>query len=235
MPSIFDAIGSFFGSSAAMPIALTGMGIASYYGNQNTAQANIEAARISAQGQLAQAQAIEAGNRLAQARFNAIQQQTAPAQSYLRGVVVQDPTRLTAFQANQLADLRRRTQQGLAVSGLRGSGRSQVAAFRRVEDVARNRMIDSNRARQTNAAGALSAQYGNAATNAAKLDASTGRAVGGALATIGENNSQVGTANVENRGKMIGDIGSLFASEIKDRTRASQYDTAFRRRTDQSP
>lgn len=221
--SILGGITSFFASDGGLALALLSQGAMGVYNNERATAANIEAARISAEGALAEARAIEEGNRLAQERYAAIQQQTAPAQSYLRGVVVQDPTRLTPLQENQMADLRRDTNAALAASGLRGAGRATVAAIRQVEDQARNRMVDGNRARQDSAASQLSGQFNSAATNSANLDAATGRATGSALRYVGGTGAGATVANEQITGKTMGDLTSLVASELKERGRESRF------------
>ena len=223
MAGILSGLASFFESDAGVALGLAVLGTVSVVNNERNASANIDAARIAAEGRLAEARAIEEGNRLVQGRFDAIQEQAAPAQSYLRGVVVADPTQLTPFQKQQLDESRREITNTLATSGLRGAGRSQVAAFRAIEGDARNRLIDANRDRRDKAASTLSGQYVDAASSGAKLQADTGKAIGTALRNIGDVNADVTTTNVANRGQVMGDLTSLITSEFKERGRESRY------------
>ena len=227
--AIWDALSNMFTSEAFLPAAMVGG--ATLYGDYISSAANTEAARIAAEGRLAEARAIEEGNRQAQQRFNTVQEQAAPAQSYLRQQMVSDPSMLTPEQQQSLEDSRRDTGAALSASGLRGAGRAQVAALRQVEADQRAGFFDQNQRRADAAAQQLSGQYTTALTNAANLDASTGRAYGSAVSGAADASAGVRTANAGLRGQAIGDIASLIRSEYKDEKRRSRYDDLVAKRT----
>lgn len=234
--SFFDALVQEFTPAAGGTnwLAYLAPAAAVVYGGVTSNQANVEAARISAEATQRAADAIAAGNAQAQERFGAITTQTAPARSYLRNVLAQPADRLTPEQQRTLDEVNRTTANSLAVTGLRGAGRAQVAAIKDVVGGTRDRMIDVNRSRSDAAANQLSGDYVNAATNAARLDQDTGKAVGEAITKTGETVANVGTVNVANRGKTIADVTSLISSGLKEQGRESRYrERVARRTTDQ--
>lgn len=219
--SIWSGLQTFFNSPSALGfLALGGANVYSSYVAQD---ANIEAARLANEGAMANAEAIREGNRRAQERFETLQAQSAPAQSYLRRTMVEAPSTLTPMQKQQLDDLRRDTTATLAANGLRGAGRATVAAVRATESDFRNRAFDSNRARSDRAASQLANQFATASTNAAMLDQDTGKAIGTGMNTAGVNAAGATTANAGLRGQAIGDIASLVRTELKDQERESRY------------
>ena len=181
-----------------------------------SSRANTEAAEAAAEAERARIEAIREGNRLAQERFERIQEETAPARSFLRRTVA-GVHGLTPFQMQQLEDLRRRTQQFLAASGLRGAGRSTVAAMRAVESDFVNRALEANRGRADVAASQLARAGFSAARSGAILESSTGRAAGEGALRSGLFGAQAGIANAALRGEALGDIASLISTEAKGR------------------
>ena len=172
-----------------------------------------EQARIAAQRQ---AEAIAAGNAAAQARFDAVQQQTAPGLSRLHHVV-SNPNTLTPQQQAQLDELRRRTANQLATSSLRGSGRAITQAIKDVEADYMRRALDENARRAHAAAGHLAGPYFNAAGQSAALDTSTGVAQGKAVQASGLTDAGSTLANEQLRGAAMGDVTSLIATTAKGR------------------
>ncbi len=181
-----------------------------------SSRANQEAAAVAAAAERARIDAIREGDRLAQGRYEQIQQETAPARTFLRKVVA-NVQGLTPFQMQQLEDLRRRTKQFLAASGLRGAGRSTVAAMRSVESDFVNRSLEANRRRADAAASQLAGAGFSAARSGAALESSTGRAAGEGVLRSGLYGAQAGIANANLRGEAIGDIASLITTEAKGR------------------
>lgn len=214
MAGYFDALSNLF--SGENLAAATVIGIPLAYSAYESNQANYKAAKTTADAAQRQAQAIQAGNEQAQARFDALQTQAAPGITRLQQVAAA-PGGLTPLQQQMLADTRRQTQTQISRSGLRGSGRSEVAAERAVEGDFVNKALASNQQRSDTAATALAAPGLSAYGQQAALDASTGRAVGAADLTAGEAQAGAGIANTQVNGRAIGDIASVIASDAKGR------------------
>ncbi len=188
-----------------------------------TSDANKDAARRMAEAEAERTRVIQSGNEAAQARYEADRALTEPAIRYLKGVIASDPMQLTPQQTQQLGDTRLQTQRNLNASGLRGAGRSQVAATRAVESDLRNRFLTENTNRQDIAARSLADPYFQTTRNLASLDTSSGSVAGDATLRTGASGASADLANVGLRGRAIGDISSYLSSEIKDRTRESRY------------
>lgn len=229
MASFFEAIAKTFSSSDAL-FSLLAEPAAVIAGAVIANSGNVEAARIEQQAIADQTAELRAGRDAAQRRFDQIKEQTAPAQDFLRRQVIQDPTRLTPFQENQLEDIRRRTREGLATSGLRGAGRAEVAAFQKVEGDARARLIDENRGLANTAARTLSGQFSTAATNAANLDFKTAEAIADTNVARGQSAGGLRVAQSTIRGQAIGDVTGLIANELKAQGRKSRFDSEVDRR-----
>lgn len=224
--SFWDAVVSAFGTgrgAGGNPLGLLSLAGAAAYSAYNQSDANTAAARIAAEAARAKARAIADANTAAAARLEPIVQNAAPAQAYLRSAVAADPYVLTPQQKQELEDIQRQTTQGLNASGLRGAGRSYVAAFRDIVGGAKNRMVESNIGRRERAASGLSGQFDRAVTGQAVTDASTGRAYGDSALAAGTLTANSTTANASLRGQAIGDIASYISQDIKDRTRESRY------------
>lgn len=171
--------------STLLPVAAT------LIGTKIAADANKSAARTAAAGEHRSAEEIEAANRLAQERL------------MQAGKL---PTRLTPSQEGQLEDARGDVRGQLAASGLRGSGRATVAAFRDVESDFRNRLLEGERGRRERLATGLSA-----------IDRDTGYARGGAERNTGLIGANATTANAGLRGAAVGSILGAVANEAKER------------------
>lgn len=109
---------------------------------------------------------------------------------------------LTPFQQQQLDDIRRRTENSLAGSGFRGSGRARVSAMRAVEGDARNRFLEANRANNRqerqfaqNAKRGVAGTLASGAFGANNATAAANLSEGRSLADI-----ERGTANLQVRG-----------------------------------
>lgn len=199
--------------------------------SDKAAQAAREQAEINRQAAAASTAAIREGNSLAQQRFEQARADALPGLEYQRASIA-NAGKLTPLQAQQLDDVRRTTNNALAVSGLRGSGRAAVAAVRRSEADFTNRAIDDNRRRADAAASGLAQQSFRANEQAASVDAATGRAVGqgyvdGARAT-GQGALQAGLYGAESdlataqaRGRAIGDIGTIINDTLKEGRRSN--------------
>ena len=166
-------------------------GAATIIGANIAAKGNKKAAGIAADSERRSAEEIAASNRLAQSRL------TEAAKL---------PTRLTPSQEVQLDRARTDIRGQLASSGLRGSGRATVAAFRDVESDLRNRMLDSERGRRE-----------RLSTGLANIDMSTGRSTGEATRQGGMYAADATTSNAGLRGAAVGSILGSIASEAKER------------------
>lgn len=200
-------------------------------GQNNKANSQANAATVQ------QMQAQQEGNalaqqklRLAQQGYQALQTAAAPGVERMRTLALSDPNALTATQQQALDESQTQTLNGLANSGLRGSGRAVTAAIRDVQGTLRNQFVDSNRTRADNAAASLSGQYFNSGTNAAgvnsqmaNVDQNTGANNANYLGQIGSNNANTTTTNSSSVGKAIGDIGAIINEELKDKYRESSY------------
>lgn len=217
--SIFEGIAGLFNPGTLIAAGLVAG--ATIYASNRAAEANERAAEQAAQAAQARAAAEADANRQAQARFDAIQTQTAPAVSHLRDVIA-TPEGLTPEQVQQREENRRITTENLARSGLRGSGRATVAAFRDIDSDFTNKAIAANRARADTAANQLAGQNFSAATRAAGIDQDTGASRGRAIETGAFNTGQADIANAGLTGQALGDITSILASDLKGRR--SRYD-----------
>lgn len=166
-------------------------GAATIIGSSIAAKGNKKAAGIAADSERRSAAEIAEANRLAQARLKEA------------GKL---PTELTPSQEEQLDKARTDIRGQLASSGLRGSGRATVAAFRDVESDLRNRMLDSERGRRERLSAGL-----------AEIDIGTGRAIGGATRRGGQYAADATTANAGLRGAAVGSILGSISSEMKER------------------
>jgi hypothetical protein len=185
------------------------------------ADANADAAERVARANREATAAQIAGNDRAGQRFETLRQDTQPGMSYLRGVVTAPPGTLTPFQAQQMDEARRTTTNRLATSGLRGSGRATVAAFRGVESDLRNRFVEANRNRADTAAGTLASGYTGATNQMAGLDRANGQAAATGISNTGLTQAGSTLATGTLLGSALGDIGSAIASSNK--ARASRY------------
>ena len=160
----------------------------------------------------------------------------------LQGVVSADPNQLTPSQQLAMKDYREGAASRLAASGLRGAGRAGVAAVNEGDAKLRAQMYDTNQRRGDaattelarygyNAAGsqatalnnffsnnatlsATNAQLtGNTAMDKAKADAAAQGAAGSALVGAQQANGQAW-------GETLGGLGSVIASELKDRNKS---------------
>lgn len=207
--------GDWFGAAAVAGATVAGAVI--------SADANKEAARMASDASQRQADEIRRGNTLAQQRYDAVQEQTAPAVARTTAMMNQGET-LTDAQREQIDEARRVTTNQLSVSPLRGSGRATVAAIRKVESDLTNDLTQQNRTRADQATRELTSQNFAATNAAAGLDAATGRAVGAAAMNEGVINANATTATGSLRGQVIGDIGTIINDAWKE-TRRSGYGT----------
>ena len=214
MASFFDAIGNLFTPQNMAAAAV--IGIPTLIAADMSSKANVKAAQIAADAANRQAEAIAAGNDMAQQRFQTLQDQTAPGVSHLR-TVVSAPTGLTPDQIAAQEELRRQSTNQISRSGLRGSGRATTTLIKTVDTDFVNKALAANRGRQDAAAGALAtpglASYGQQAG----VDQNTGKAIGAAEMTGGLAAAGAETANAQLQGRALGDIASVIASDIKGR------------------
>jgi hypothetical protein len=195
-------------------------GAASVAGAVISSNANQAAAEKAAAGAQAQADAIKQGNALAQQRFEKVQGDTAGALQYQQETIA-GANGLTPQQQAALEDTRRQTNNALAVSGLRGSGRAAVAAVRRTEADFTNNALDQNRRRADQAASSLSGQYFQAGNQAANTDVRSGMAQGQANFQTGMIGAEQGIADATQRGRAIGDIASIINDTAKEGRRSN--------------
>lgn len=185
-------------------------------------KSNSDAADTVAQSNRDATAAQAAANEKASQRFEELRADTYPGMSYLHRVVGAPPTTLTPLQTQQMDEARRQTTNRLATSGLRGSGRATVAAFRGVESDLRNRFTEANQGRADAAATNLASGYTGAVRSQAGLDQATGQAAATGLTNSGLAQAGAGLATGNLYGSAIGDIGSAIAQSNKER--ASRYE-----------
>ena len=214
--SLWDAVTSFISSDTPILGSLISAGGA-VASAAISSSANTRAAEIANQGATRQSDAIVAGNRQAQQRFDTIQDQTAPGVSHLRTTALSSPGQLTPDQQFQLDEARRSSLTALNASDLRGSGRATTAVLKDVESNFRNTAIGQNRQRKDNAANALANQNFGAQTAGANLDAQQGRDVGAAQATTGNTNADLVTSNARLSGQALADVSSIISDATKKR------------------
>ncbi|WP_341893730.1 hypothetical protein [Ferrovibrio terrae] len=212
--SWFSDVGDFF--SGAGGVASGILGVANVATTLLSKNANDEAAEKVAAGHRAAADATREANAAAQRRFDTIQKATEPANSYLRGVYA-NPQGLNPQQQAELNELRRTTSNRLATSGLRGSGRAQVAVQKGVESDFVNRAITSNLQRADQAAGQQSGQNMQATSQQAGLDRSTGAAESQAALGSAYAGADAGLATAETGTRALSDLAGYMASEVKGR------------------
>lgn len=179
---------------------------------ETASNATLQAAQV-------QADAITKGNQQAQQTLQKIQDQAAPAGTYLRQVIA-EPGTLTPAQTVQLEDLRRSVGNQIHSSNFAGSGRTAVALFKKSESDFTNEALDQNRQRALTAAGGMYGAATGAATGSANADINTGLQVGKTFGDAGTRaglyDAQAGLATGQLTGKAIGDIGSLIATTQRD-------------------
>ncbi|WP_341702641.1 hypothetical protein [Ferrovibrio sp.] len=217
----FDSVTDFFTGGSGGGTAGLILGAAQLGSTLINASANKDAAKTYAAGQTAAADAIREGNAAAQKRYDDIAAQTAGANSYLRSIYA-NPEGLSPLQQQERDELRRTTANRLATSGLRGAGRAQVAAFRATDSDFTNRAISDNFRRADAAAAQQSGQGYSAASQAAGLDAATGRAVGTAAANSAEADANAGLATASSNTRALTDLAGFIASETKGRRSRQQ-------------
>ena len=166
---------------------------------------------------------IREQNRLAQERYDQYTANAAPATSYLRRIIATEGGGLTPGQQLQLEDTRRASRNQLASSGLRGSGRATTAALRQVEADTLGNFATENRNRAQNAANLLQGQGLSATSQAAQTGVNTAIQQGQGITASGYAQGGSDIANAGLKGQALGDIASIVASDIKDRTRKSKY------------
>lgn len=165
----------------------------------------------------------------------------------IQAVASQDPNQLTPEQQRSIDAYRRSAGQRLAAGGLRGAGRAGVAAVNEGDAALRAKTFTENQ-RRSDAANTDLARYGyqgtgqtasalnnlysnnatlsatnaqltgNTAMNKASADASA-QSVGGAALVAAQQ------ANGAGWGSTLGGLGSVIASEMKDRNK-SRWDTS---------
>lgn len=207
--------------------------VSTIFTNSGNDKATSQANQATQQQMLAQQQANQLAQQklgLAKQEYQGMQAAAAPGVERMRTLALSDPNTLTPTQMTALEEAQRQTLNGLANSGLRGSGRAVTASIRDVQGGLRNQFVDSNRVRADNAASALSGQFFNSGTNAAgvnsmqaNVDQNTGANNANYLGQIGTNTAANTTANTSTIGKAIGDIGAIINEELKNKYKESSY------------
>lgn len=221
---------SFFDSFLGVlnsPLLKTGAGI---LGNYTTQKANVKNTKVFNQQQQAAADARNAAQAQAQQQFVQNQQMfqqnqamTSPGVAFQQGqVATANSGQLTAAQELALDDARRRSENALAVSGLRGSGRATTGIIKDVEGTLRANFMDQNLQRGQNAASALSQQFFNSSQQVAGESDNIARSqvqIGDnqARSLIDQSNASAKNADANTRLKagMIGSIPDM-ASQVAD-------------------
>lgn len=180
--------------------------------NKNATERYMEAQRL-------RDQAIREGNQEALRILEEIMAETQPAVAGLRRIAAEDPRTLRPAQQTALADARRITANRLATTGLRGSGRAEVAAVRDVEGRLKGDMIESNLARQERSLSQLASPYFQAQTGRANIAAGQGPQIAGLYGETGEAGQRQELAKGHLYGQAIKDIGSVIAEAQKRRER----------------
>lgn len=155
----------------------------------------------------------------AQQQFGAMRTQAQPGVDRLTQLATTDPNSLTPDQIRALSDARESSLAGLAVSGLRGSGKATSAVINDTQKRMREGYVSNNQTRADTAASNLSGQYFNAGNNEANVNRDLATSGSNALMKQGETTSSATTANGALSGQAIGDIGAIIADQIKNQTR----------------
>lgn len=220
----------------------------SIYGDVTKTAANNQAAQIKNSAQTTATQQETAGLDQAIASYNAskandqaLQAQAAPGVNNQQTAIAQQNT-LTPAQQNAITVARQQATQGLATSGLSGSGRALVATQNQLNTNLTDQFLQQNRQRADTAGSALSGQYFNAGqnlntqnSNIAGAQEKVGQVGATGTAQIGATNantvqgnaglnastatgiaSQAGPAAVS--GSALGDINSMIAQQNKTRS-----------------
>lgn len=196
---------------------------ATAYSANSAAKANKQAAQIAQQTSRDQIAAIDRGTALSKEQFQQIQDATAPAVTYQRSVVAA-PTVLQPWQQTAVDDARRQTVNSLTAAGMGGSGRSMVAAVRKVEGDVTGQYLQGNQQRADTAASSLASQYFGAASNAARADQTAGIYDASAIGQQGQTTANATTADATLRGKALGDIATVVNDTWKA-GRRGEYQT----------
>lgn len=155
----------------------------------------------------------------AQQQFGSMQTQAQPGVDRLTHLATSDPNSLTPEQKIALNDARESSLAGLAVSGLRGSGKATSAVVNDTQNRMRAGYASTNATRADTAASNLSGQYFNSGNNMANVNRDLATSGSNALMKQGETTANATTANGAISGQAIGDIGAVIADQIKNQTR----------------
>lgn len=200
--------------------SLAGAGI-SYLGNKSAADS-------SAAGSREMAQAIREGNQQAQGRFDRAFTAGEPGIERLQQEATADGG-LTPLQEQNLTDARRKTENSLAGSGFRGSGRARVSALRGVEGSLRNQMLESNKATSRAASGQLASGAFGANAGSANAFVNEGRDLARIQGDAADTSANQSIANASLASNTIGDLSAIFDPGIrKSRYAAGQTASALR-------
>lgn len=191
-----------------------------------TSSANQRAAKAAADASQRQTDAILKGQADANARLDAIYEESAPARGRLLRMSAADPSMLTPEQKLQREDVLRGATTRLAASGLRGAGRAGVAAINEADRRFTAGALSSNANRGDAAARTLAGEGLSAAGRSATIDYGTGSRLAGVYADQGDTNAGLEIAQGKNVASTMGAISSAIASEAKADQRRRRYGSA---------
>lgn len=207
----------------AVPAAGALLGASANRSAAKTASAGAErAAQIEAEAQEKARQEFRAA---AERGIGAIREGTAGYQQTI-APLLRSPDMLTPAQEIAREDLHREMNAQLAASGLRGAGRSGVAAFFDADRRFLADAMDRNQDRSDQARRGLAGIFADQGRSIANTEIgagsqlgssfqSEGRAGAGAANDAAAYQAQAGLANARLYGSAIGSIGSLIADERK--------------------
>ena len=223
---LVDGVGDFFGGGGGggdIASSLLDLGT-TFVGDRLARDANKDAANTLSDASFRNAAEIRRATDEANRRFEELQGLSRVGTDALREIAASDPGQLTPAQQIALQDSQRDAVASLNATGLRGAGRSTVAALQDVDSRFRAGAIEDNLTRKQQAASRLSGEDFAAGRSAADTSFR-------GIATAGNTEAQAATpqasadlANANLRGGALADVSSLIADEVKTRGRLSKYD-----------
>ncbi len=193
------------GVAGALPTAVIGA-----YSANRTAKANNQAANMVAGNAQAQIDLTRENRDMAL-------KTAEPALSQFRAIAGQDPNVLTPQQQIQTEDAMR----GFNDKNLLGTvgGRSYSKMYGDTRNRINAGTVEANRGRQMQA----NSSIGNIANQQANTITSTGRDQVNLMGNATDAQANAVTANAQNNADVLGQIGSYFATAMKDADRSSRY------------
>lgn len=184
-------------------------------GTYMAGRSNERAAQTIANSNALAAQQLQTGNQAANQRYNAIAARTAPAVSYLQGVMSDQS--LTPAQQQRVMDTRQQTARALSN---RVGGRSATAIATQASKNLENGIYGANRTRADQAAGMLAGQNTAAINASAGNDINLGNNMAGITSRAGESAANADMATGQLQAQMVGDVLSPSKSDAMSSLRS---------------